>query len=160
MKFDLVPGYDAVGEIATLFTEYTAMLVKGDPAFKEYLDMQGYDDEVAHPADKYGMPEGRLYLARQGDAPVGCIALRKLDEERCELKRLYVRPAYRGHGLGERLVRRVMDDARRIGYKSIMLDTLPFLTTAIGMYHRLGFVDAPRYNDSPLDDTVYMRFDL
>ena len=76
------------------------------------------------------------------------------------MKRLYIRQAFRGQGLGERLVRRVIDDAREIGYQRIMLDTLPFLTTAIAMYRRLGFVDTPRYNDSPLEDTVYMRYDL
>ena len=160
MKFDIVSGYDAPEEIAALFAEYTAILVEGDPAFRDYLDMQGYDDELIHPERKYGLPDGRLYLVRQGDVPVGCIALRRLDDERCEMKRLYIRPAFRGHGLGERLVRRIIDDARNIGYRCILLDTLPFLTTAIALYRRLGFVDTPRYNDSLLDDTVYMRYDL
>lgn len=156
----IAPGYDAREEIAALFTEYTDMLVAGDPAFRGYLDQQGYDEEAAHPERKYGPPWGRLYLARVDGAPAGCVALRRLDDRRCEMKRLYVRPAYRGQGLGHRLVAQVTRDARAIGYGSILLDTLPFLTDAIRMYRGLGFVDTPRYNDSPMDNLVYMRLDL
>ena len=160
MELTIQPAYDAREEIAALFAEYTAVLVEGDPAFRHYLDKQGYDDEVAHPERKYGPPGGRLYLARIEGEPAGCVALRPLDDHRCEMKRLYVRPAFREQGIGELLVRRIIDDARSIGYDCLLLDTLPFLTVAIGMYRRLGFVDIPSYNGSPMEDLVYMRFDL
>lgn len=160
MEFEIQPGYDAPEEIAALFAEYTGLLVERDPEFKRYLDVQGYDAEAVNPGHKYAMPGGRLYLARHEGKPVGCGALRQIDERRCEMKRLYVRPDYRGQGLGERLVRQLIGDARVIGYECLLLDTLPFLTVAIDMYHRMGFQDIPRYNDCPLDSIIYMRLDL
>ena len=160
MEFAIVPAYGAQKEIAELFGEYTDILVARDPAFRGYLNLQGYDEEVMHPERKYGPPGGRLYLARAGEELAGCVALRRLDDERCEMKRLYVRQAFREQGLGERLVRLVIDDARKMGYRHLLLDTLPFLTVAIEMYRRIGFVDIPRYNNSPLDDTVYMGMEL
>ena len=160
MELTISPGYDAHEEITALFGEYTDTLVAGDPAFRAYLDLQGYDDEVIHPEQKYGLPEGRLWLARLDGVPVGCVALRRLDDERCEMKRLYVRPGFREQGLGKRLVQRVIEDARSIGYRCLLLDTLPFLTVAIGMYKRMGFVEIPSYNNSPMENLVYMRYDL
>lgn len=160
MELTIQPGYDAPEEIAALFDEYTKALVEGDPAFRAYLDKQGYDDEVIHPERKYGTPGGRLYLARIEGEPAGCVALRQLDERRCEMKRLYVRPPYRERGVGGQLIRRIISDAREIGYECILLDTLPFLTDAIGMYRRRGFVDIPSYNHSPMENLVYMRLDL
>ena len=160
MEFEIQPGYDAPEEIAALFDEYTRTLVRGAPAFRAYLDQQGYDDEVIHPERKYGLPHGRLYLARVGGKPAACVALRRIDERRCEMKRLYVRPAYRERGLGGQLIQRIIDDAREIGYACLLLDTLPFLTDAIGMYRRRGFVDIPSYNNSPMENLVYMRLDL
>ena len=100
------------------------------------------------------------YLALVDGTPAGCIALRKLDEERCELKRLYVRPAFRGRGLARLLTEQILRDARAIGYRKILLDTLPFLESAIRLYRSLGFTDAPRYNDSPLDTTLFLQRDL
>ena len=160
MELTIRLGYDATEEIAALFREYTEALVAGDPAFRAYLDKQGYDHEVDHPEEKYGLPGGRLYIARMEGEPAGCVALRPLDERRCEMKRLYVRPAYRERGLGGQLIQRVIDDARSIGYECLLLDTLPFLTDAIGMYRRRGFVDIPSYNGSPMENLVYMRYDL
>lgn len=160
MELTIRLGYDAQEEIAALFSEYTRALVEGDPAFSAYLNKQGYDDEVRHPDKKYGLPDGRLYLARIEGEPAGCVALRRLDERRCEIKRLYVRPMFRERGLGGQLIRQVIEDARLIGYECILLDTLPFLTDAIGMYRRRGFVDIPSYNGSPMENLVYMRLDL
>ena len=93
---ELTPGYDFPDEIRGLLSEYTGMLVRLDPDFQLYLNIQHYEDEVRDLTVKYGLPDGRLYLARVGGKAAGCIALRKLDEERCEMKRLYVRPAFRG----------------------------------------------------------------
>ena len=157
---EIVYGYEYKNEIRELFTAYTDMLVEHDAAFKAYLNIQNYDDEIEHLEHKYGLPEGRLYLLRRDGKSAGCIALRKLDNERCEMKRLYVRPEYRGEKLGEVLVRKIIGDAREIGYKHMMLDTLPFLESAIHMYKKLGFYETDCYNDSPMDTTIFMRLDL
>lgn len=157
---ELLPGYDYPEEMVELFTEYTAMLVELEPPFQAYLDVQHYEDEIRDLTVKYGPPGGRLYLARIDGKPVGCIALRKLDESRCELKRLYVRPEYRRHRIAARLIDQILRDARAIGYRHLLLDTMPGLTVAIAMYRKLGFHDIPRYNDSPLDTTLYLGLDL
>jgi len=157
---ELVFGYAFHDEIRELFTEYTDMLVRESPEFKGYLDIQHYDDELLDLSVKYGLPEGRLYLLRINGAPAACVALRKLDGERCELKRLYVRPAYRNRGIARQLVHQLIADARSIGYRRMLLDTLPFLETAIRMYRQIGFYDIPCYNDSPMDCTVFLALDL
>ena len=147
-------------EVLPLFTEYTDMLLAESPAFRAYLAIQHYDEELRHPEAKYGPPDGRLYLACCGGEAAGCIALRKLDDETCEMKRHYVRPAFRGRGIASRLVRQIIDDARTIGYRRMRLDTLPFLRDAIALYRRLGFYDIPCYNDSPMAETIFLQLDL
>ena len=160
MSLDLIPGYDRPEEILSLFTEYTHMLVSHDPSFQIYLDIQHYEDEIRDLEAKYGRPEGHLYLALWEGEAAGCIALRKLDEQRCEMKRLYVRPAFRGHRIGETLMNRVIADAKAIGYRHMLLDTLPFLESAIHMYRKRGFYEIPCYNDSPEETTIFMQYDL
>ena len=163
MTFRIVSGFDRQEDIRVLFTEYTDMLKAADELFAHYLDIQHYDDEVRDLRAKYGEPAGRLYLALAEDgAPAGCIALHRLDDERCELKRLYVRPVYRGQGLGSQLVARLLDDARQIGYRCMLLDTLDVLESAVRMYRGLGFYEIPCYNDSPIDTdkTYFFRLDL
>ena len=160
MSLELIPAYDRAEEILSLFTEYTHMLVSHDPSFQIYLDIQHYADEIRDLQAKYGQPDGRLYLALWEGEAAGCIALRKLDEQRCEMKRLYVRPAFRGHRIGDALVDRVIRDAKAIGYRYMLLDTLPFLESAIHMYQKRGFYEIPCYNDSPVETTIFMQFDL
>ena len=101
MGLELIPAYGRQEEITTLFTEYTDMLMEADPTVRQYLILQHYEKELERPESKYGMPEGRLYLAYWDGRLAGCIGLRKLDEERGELKRLYVRSDFRGHQIGE-----------------------------------------------------------
>ncbi len=160
MGLELLPGYRATNEVRALFSEYTQMLVAGEPSFQRYLDIQHYDDELEHLEKKYGRPEGRLYVAFWDGDLAGCIGLRKLDTDNCEMKRLYVRPAFRGNHIGSALVSRIVADAREIGYAHMLLDTLPFLERAIAMYRALGFYEISSYNDSPLASTVYMKLDL
>lgn len=160
VSLELIPGYDHPEEILSLFTEYTHMLVSHDPSFQIYLDIQHYADEIRDLEAKYGRPEGRLYLALWEGEAAGCIALRRLDEQRCEMKRLYVRPAFRGHRIGDALVDRVIQDAKAIGYRHMLLDTLPFLESAIHMYQKRGFYEIPCYNDSPVETTIFMQYDL
>ena len=160
MSLELIPAYDRPAEVLSLFTEYTHMLVSHDPSFQIYLDIQHYEDEIRDLEAKYGRPEGRLYLALWEGEAAGCIALRKLDEQRCEMKRLYVRPAFRGHRIGDALVDRILQDARAVGYRHMLLDTLPFLESAIYMYQKRGFYEIPCYNDSPVETTIFMQYDL
>lgn len=160
MSLELIPAYDRPAEVLSLFTEYTQMLVSHDPSFQIYLDIQHYEDEIRDLEAKYGRPEGRLYLALWDGEAAGCIALRKLDNRRCEMKRLYVRPAFRGHKIGDALVDRVIQDAKAIGYRYMLLDTLPFLEAAIRMYQKRGFYEIPCYNDSPVETTIFMQYDL
>ena len=107
------PAYNALSDVRALFEAYTAMLVTHDPAFQIYLDIQHYADELRAPAAKYAPPDGRLYLARVDGRAAGCIALRRLDGERCEMKRLYVQPQYRGRGLARQLIRRIRPKKKR-----------------------------------------------
>ena len=132
------PAYNALSDVRALFEAYTAMLVTHDPAFQIYLDIQHYAD-------------GRA---------AGCTALRRLDGERCEMKRLYVQPQYRGRGLARQLIRRITEDARQIGYRCMLLDTLPVLEDAVRLYRQLGFYEIPCYNDSPVESTLFFQLDL
>ena len=101
-ELKLVYAYDRPREVGELFKEYTDMLIEGDKDFAEYLKIQKYDKELENPASKYGMPEGRLYLAYVGEELAGCVGLKKMEAAgQCELKRMYVRPSFRGNGLGE-----------------------------------------------------------
>lgn len=152
-----MPAYGRTHDVKALFTEYTEMLIEGDPAFREYLSMQNYDREVEHLEEKYGPPEGRLYLALWDGALAGCIGMKRIDDERAEMKRLYVRPAYRGKKIGDALVARILSEAEAAGYRKMLLDTLPFLGAALHLYRRHGFYEVPCYNDSPLNTSVFME---
>lgn len=153
----IIEAYDHIDEVKSLFSEYTNMLVTIDPSFSLYLDIQHYDDEALDPAVKYALPKGRLYLALHGGKAAGCIALRPLSGDRCELKRLYVRPQFRGNGIAGMLCERILEDAQKAGYREIYLDTLPELSDAIRLYEKLGFTYTDCYNDSPLDRTIFMK---
>lgn len=160
MALTLREGCDFPDEVGELFSEYTQMLVDGDPAFRDYLAVQNYDGELAHLEQKYGRPAGRLYLADWDGVLAGCIGLRRLDDARCEMKRLYVRPAFRGRHIAQTLAERLLEEARGMGYRAMLLDTLPFLESALGLYRKLGFYDIPCYNDSPMETSIYLRKDL
>lgn len=160
MKLELRLGYDEPETVRALFQEYTDMLYREDPAIARYLQQQHYQEELIHLEAKYGLPRGRLYLAWLDNQAAGCAALRPMEQGGCELKRLYVRPQFRGHGIGRKLAAKLIADAREIGYSHILLDTLSFLTDAIALYPKLGFYEVERYNDSPMENAVYMRLDL
>ncbi len=160
MELKIIPAYDFPNEIRILFSEYTKMLIAGDSSFQKYLELQNYDKELEHLDIKYGLPDGRLYIAFYNRELAGCIGLRKIDEWNCEMKRLYVRPAFRGKHIGSKLVQQIIKDAKDIGYSHMLLDTLPFLKSAINMYETIGFYEIPSYNDSPMNTSIYMKLDL
>ena len=153
-------AYDKPEEVSILFSEYTNLLITNDPSFQTYLDVQNYDEEIKHLEAKYGMPDGRLYVVYCDEELAGCIGLRKIDNRNCEMKRLYVRPEFRGKKIGNLLVEKIIDDAKEIGYSYMLLDTLPFLHSAIYMYKKYGFYEIESYNDSPMDTSIYMKLDL
>ena len=160
MNTEIIPAYRHKEEIRALFSEYTSMLTANDPSMQGYLAIQNYEEELSHLEDKYGPPSGRLYLARCGKEAAGCIGLKKIDDQNCEMKRFYVRPQFRGRKLGVQLMQKIIMDAREIGYSHMLLDTLPFLEDAIRMYKKSGFYTIDRYNDSPVSTSIYMRLDL
>lgn len=160
MSIKIVDAYSFKEEIKILFSEYTDMLIKGDNRFRDYLEIQNYDKELEHLEDKYGRPFGRLYIVYDDHQLVGCIGLRKIDDVYCEMKRLYVRPSFRGQHIGSILIECIIDEAMQIGYQYMLLDTLPFLKSAIYLYRRFGFYEICSYNDNPIDESIYMRLDL
>ena len=121
---------------------------------------QGFDQELAGLPGDYAPPRGRLYLALAGSKPAGCIALRPLFHRDAEMKRLYVRAAHRGSGLGRTLALRVIDDARALGYEVLKLDTLPAMRAAQRLYEDLGFRDTAPYNENPVGGVRFLALDL
>ena len=136
-----------------LFLEYAAWL-------KVDLCFQGFDEELATLPGKYAPPQGRLLIASVAGEPAGCIALRPLEPGIGEVKRLYVRPAFRGRGIAKKLSEELLAAARAIGYAHLRLDTLAFMHEAATLYRALGFVETAAYYHNPLQGVVYMELDL
>ena len=128
--------------------------------FSLSLDQQHYDEEIARLEEKYGPPDGRIYLLYVGEELAGCVGMKRSDSRHAELKRLYIRPAFRGNNLGEALVRKIMSDAAESGYRSLRLDTLPGLKTAISLYRRIGFHETEAYYDCLIPGTIFMEIDV
>jgi GNAT superfamily N-acetyltransferase len=135
--------------------------------FKEYaeglgidLQFQKFDQELQILPTMYGPPTGELWLVQAGAYFIGCAALRKLDEQTCELKRMFVQPAYRGLRLGEQLMEIALKTAQDIGYHSMKLDSLRRLKPAVKLYSRYGFEEIAPYNYNPEADVVYFEKNL
>ena len=135
--------------------------------FREYADrlkvdlcFQGFEGELATLPGDYAPPDGRLLIAYHHEKPVACVALRRLDASTGEIKRLYVRAEMRGRRTGRRLVEQVIAAAREIGYRRLVLDTLPQMTQALALYRWFGFREIPRYDANPLPGVVYLALDL
>src|SRR5882672_8782885 len=139
-----VESPEQIAAIRELFLEYAQSL-----GFS--LCFQSFDKELAELPGDYTPPDGRLLLATRDGQPAGCVALHKLDDEICEMKRLYLRPQFRGKGLGRVLAERIIADARQIGYKRLRLDTVePIMRTAVAMYRHLGFREIASYRENPI----------
>lgn len=135
--------------------------------FREYADrlgvdlcFQGFESELATLPGRYAPPSGRLLLAWHEDVPAGCVALRELEPGICEMKRLYVCPAARGHGLGRALAERAIAEGRAAGYLAMRLDTLPAMREAQGLYAALGFREIEPYTRNPVADVRFLELRL
>ncbi|MBR3237946.1 MAG: GNAT family N-acetyltransferase [Eubacteriales bacterium] len=156
----LIPAFDRRSELIPLYEEYGAMLLETDPVFARSLAQQNYDEEILHLEEKYAPPKGQIYLVFVDGELAGCVGMKPSDDSHAELKRLYVRPAFRGRNLGETLTRRIMDDARKAGYRYLRLDTLPGLKSALKLYRRLGFREIDPYYDCLVPGTIFMEIEL
>lgn len=145
---------EQIEEARALFLEYANSL-----SFD--LCFQSFDEELKNLPGAYAAPSGRLLLALSRERTAGCVALRKLEDHACEMKRLYVRPAYRGLGLGKKLVERLIADAREIGYTGIRLDTIgSSMKDAVELYRRMGFREIAPYRENPVPGALYMELCL
>ena len=160
MKYEFVSAFEGREKLITLFEEYAKMLVETDPVFLVSLEQQHYDVEIARLEEKYASPRGRIYLLYVDRALAGCVGMKESDTDHAELKRLYLRQEFRGHGLGEKMVRKIMTDAKEAGYRWLRLDTLPGLKTALALYHRMGFYEINAYYDCLVPKTIFLEIAL
>lgn len=143
-----------IAEAGILFREYEAWLAMD-------LCFQGFEAELAALPGKYAMPDGRLYLAKVAGTLAGCIALRKLDDGICEMKRLFVRDGFRGAKVGVTLIEKLIADAREIGYFRMRLDTFPpKMGKAVSLYESHGFRAIAPYYENPHNDVLFMELIL
>jgi GNAT superfamily N-acetyltransferase len=141
-------------QVRELFLEYAGSL-----GFN--LCFQGFEQELAGLPGDYALPYGRLLLAEEDGLTAGCVALHRLDDEVCEMKRLYLRPQFRGKGLGKTLCERIFSEARQIGYRRLRLDTVEtVMKDAVAMYRRLGFREISAYRENPISGALYFELDL
>src|SRR3954470_6312049 len=155
-EFALVPAEtpEQIAAIRELFLEYAQSL-----GFS--LCFQSFDAELAQLPGMYAPPEGRLLLAETRSSHAGCVGLHALEAGTCEMKRLYVRPAFRGDGVGRLLARRCISEARAAGYKRMRLDTVPsVMGRAVELYRKLGFREIPAYRENPIAGAIYMELEL
>jgi ribosomal protein S18 acetylase RimI-like enzyme len=154
--FSLVQA-ESSGQIAQareLFLEYAQSL-----GFS--LCFQHFEKELADLPGDYAPPDGRLLLAEYEGQPAGCVALHKLEDGVCEMKRLYLRPQFRGKGLGRALADRLISEGRQIGYKRMRLDTVePVMKDAVAMYRQIGFREIAPYRPNPIAGALYMELQL
>lgn len=154
MEFKVVDGYPYLDNVKNLIIEYNKFLNRD-------LSFQGMEDELKHLDKKYGSGEGRLFVAINDTNDVcGCIAYHKLNDERCEMKRLFIKPDYRGHKLGDLLIDTLINKAKQDGYKEMVLDTIEPLKAAIHLYEKHGFNRCKAYYYNPMSDVIYMKRNL
>jgi len=144
---------EQLAQVRALFEEYWR-------AFGFTPCFQNFSGELAALPGDYVPPGGRLWLALEDGQPAGCAALRRLDGERCEFKRLFVRSPFRGLGLGRQLLARVIVEAKAAGYRQLVCDTMPVMADALAMYERAGFERTEPYSDHPTPGAIFLRLAL
>jgi putative acetyltransferase len=157
-----------VGGFELIHAETEKHLADARELFLEYWESRqlglyffNFEEELASLPGEYSPPSGTLLLGYVGGKPAGCVGLRKIDVEICEMKRLYLRDPFRGRGLGRALADAIIQDARNLGYKRMRLDTVaPTMQEAVALYRRLGFVEIPPYRHNPIPGVIYMELEL
>jgi ribosomal protein S18 acetylase RimI-like enzyme len=153
MKLAQVETREQIEDVKRLLREYEASLGID-------LCFQGFERELAELPGEYAPPGGRLLLALDADQAVGCVALRRIDDGTCEMKRLYLRPGFRGRGAGRLLAVAIIAEARKIGYKKMRLDTLASMREAMALYETLGFKRIEPYRHNPTEGAVFLELKL
>ncbi len=160
MEIRLAASQEDLEQIRHLFREYFEWVTRD---MKFDLTYQGAEDELASLPGAFSLPDGCLLLAESDGQAVGCVALRRHDAHTCELKRMYVKPGYRGRGIGRALGERIIHEAKRRGYRSMVLDTEVSLRGAQHLYDSLGFKPTQQYYEVPPDilkRTIFMELAL
>ena len=139
-----------IAEIRKLFLEYAESLPHS-------LCFQNFNEELATLPGKYRVPDGCLIMAKQNGCVAGCVGLRPIGDQTCEMKRLYVRPEFHGCGIGRGLVEEVIKVAKDIGYERMRLDTMPSMVNAIALYRKFGFVEIEPYCENPVEGALFME---
>ena len=153
MIISTVQTNEELEKIRELFLEYAESL-----GFD--LSFQNFDEELANLPGDYAAPKGCLLLARYKDELAGCVAIRPLESSICEMKRLYVKPKFRGLGIGRALAKAVIEQANQIGYTVMRLDTAPSMSAARALYESLGFRKIAPYRYNPIEGAVFMELKL
>ncbi len=151
IRWAMIPG--DIMAVRDLFQEYADSL-------SFVLDFQDFREELATLPGKYALPLGAILVARENRETVGCVAVRPLAEEICEMKRLYVKPAHRGKRLGRELALAIIEEAKRLGYKAMRLDTVEAMKEASALYRALGFQPIDAYCYNPLPGAMYFELKL
>ena len=168
LNYPVTPVTSVVKGLTLAQAESTTQIAQARELFLEYaqslgfsLCFQNFDKELAELPGHYAPPEGRLLLAECRGQLAACVALHKLEPGTCEMKRLYLRPQFRGHGLGRALAERIIAEARQIGYPRMRLDTVePVMKDAVALYRRLGFKEIAPYCPNPIAGALYMELEL
>lgn len=153
MPVEIMLAYHDIEKVRALFGEYTSTLGVD-------LGFQNYDDELRKLPGDYALPHGRLYIANYDGQLAGCIAFRPFGNDCCEMKRLFVRPTFRGKKIGKALAEKIITDAKGMGYRAMLLDTLASLSSSTALYKTLGFYETEPYRFNPLPSALYLRLDL
>ena len=150
MELKIVDGKNYLDDVKQLIIEYTKFLGRD-------LTFQHFDEEITDLPKKYLPPNGQILCAKIDEKIIGCVAYHKLDERRCEMKRLFVLEGYRKFHAGSKLIEEILIAAKNGGYKEIVLDTITPLQSAIHLYKKFGFIETAPYYENPMDDVIYMK---